>query len=952
MRSSHYRIGVSLWAVLALMPTGAYAQQQDGAKASEEAEATDAAIVITGSRVVRDGSAAPTPVTAIAAETLSQSAPSNLPDALNRLPQFMNSQSQYKASTFSSTLSPQGNYLNLRGLGASRVLVLLDGNRVPPTTNNNGVDINSIPQLLVERVDVVTGGASATYGSDAISGVVNFILDKKFNGIKGVAQSGISTYGDGASYRFGLAAGTGFAGGRGHIEASIEHYHSDGLPRQDQRSLYNNFALAVGAGTATNPYSQVYNTRYNDIAIGGMIRSGPLSGQVFNSDGSVSAFVHGTATGTTNVEVGGSGPVIPPTALVASLETTQAFGRLSYELTDNLEFYAQGNYGRSKTGYVSAYVMRRAGTATGITIFADNPYLNSSVRSALGSTPSFTLSRIFSDSAPNEQSSVTEAYNVSTGLSGDLGGWKWDVNYTYGHAELTLLQREQNNKRFYAAVDAIDEGFYKTGVNNGNIVCRVTLVNPSAVPGCIPLNVIGQGNLNSAAIDWIRGLAGFTVTNEMNLVNANIRGDLFDLPAGPVSIAIGAEARWQKLNQTSNADPAVAIDYTGIRGVPSTALPYTSTNVGIASGTQDVKEAFAELAVPILKDTPFFKALDVTGAVRFTDYKTSGSVTTWKAGFSWQPIEDIRLRGTISRDIAAPSLYDLFQGQQKQTFAYPDVHVTGAPTGSLIQVNAGNPNLKPEKADTLTIGAVFKPSFAPRLTISADFYRIKINDALQVTSALQENQDCENSGGTAPVCALITRPLPFSDRTLANFWTQVIVAPQNLASLLVKGVDIEAGYRVPLGGGDLDLRAFVSYLDTYDTKLTPAATTVNRAGAVVGGALAGGLPRWRATLTQGYSKGGFNLRVTERWTGSYRRYTTETFTDTAYSPNRTYVDLYLSQRVEGWGSMEPFIQIDNLFNVKPPEMAGCCNPGFAYSTDKAAYDVLGRYFTAGVKLKF
>jgi iron complex outermembrane receptor protein len=931
------------------VPADQAAPSEAAVKPNASAAAED--IVVTGSRTIRNGAAAPTPVTTVTAQALAQTAPSNIPDALNRLPQFLGSASQYTSATFNATAAPQGNYLNLRGLGSQRVLVLLDGTRVPPTSSSNAVDANIIPQMLVERVDVVTGGASAAYGSDAVSGVVNFVLNKKFKGIEATAQRSISTYGDAPSYRVGLAAGTGFAGDRGHIEASVEHYENDGIARQDDRPLYAGQPLIVGTGAANNPYTQITNARFNDVTFGGLIRSGPLAGNSFNPDGSVSPFVSGTATGTSNVVAGGQGAYVPPTVLVPYLKTTQAFGRASFDFSDSLGAFVQGSYAQSRTGYLSNFATRRGGTSSGITIFSDNPYLTPGVRGALGATPSFSLSRLFSDAPGAQQRSDTVSYNIEAGLNGRFGkGLRWDITYVHGDAILNLSDLEQNNRNFYAAVDAVRGP-------DGRIVCGVTLRNPSLLPGCAPLNVLGTGNLNPAALAFINQVSRYRIENRLDSISANLRGNLFDLPAGPVAFAIGGEARWQHLVQTSNANPAVPVDYAGIRGVPTGVLPFLSTNVGAANGRQQVKEGYVELNVPVLADMALARRLEINGAARYTDYRTSGSVETWKVGAIYEPVKGLRLRGTVSQDIAAPSLFDLFSGAQATVLTQSDRH-TGV-TGPLTQITQGNPGLRPERAKTVVVGVVLQPSFLPGFTASVDGYRISIKDAIGTTDAQTQLNDCEASNGTAPVCALITRPLGYSNTSAANFPTQLIVAPRNLATLKVKGIDAEVNYMIPLNGalglnGRIELRGFASYLDTFDTQASPTAAVIHRAGRVTTVATTAGLPKWRGLLQQGYRNAGFSLQVTERFTGSYSRTTQAEAFDPNYvqAPNLTYVDLYVSQAVGKKDALSLFVQVDNLLNASPPLLPATVNPGFVYPTARTTYSVLGRNFTVGARLKF
>jgi outer membrane receptor protein involved in Fe transport len=733
------------------------------------------------------------------------------------------------------------------------------------------------------------------------------------------------------------------------VEFSVEQYQNDGIESQADRGLYARRALIVGSGAASNPYTQVVDARFNDVTFGGLIRSGPLAGSSFSPNGSVSPFVSGTPTGTSNVVVGGQGAYVPPTVLVPRLKTSQAFGRTSYDFSDSLSGFVQGSYARSETSYISAFATRRAGTSNGITIFANNPYLTPAVGAALGATPSFTLSRLFNDAPGNEQKSVTESWNVQTGLSGKIGSsLHWDVSYVHGSAQLNLSQVEQNNRNFYASVDAVR-------TPDGRIVCGVTLTNPSLVPGCVPINVMGNGNLDPAALAFIRQTSRSRIENTLDIVAANLRGNLFDLPAGPVAFAVGGETRWQKLVQTSNANPSVAVDYTGIRGVPTGVLPFATTNVGAANGRQTVKEGYVELNVPLLRDIPFARRLEMNGALRYTDYRTSGSVKTWKIGGVYEPLQGLRFRATRSRDIAAPSLFDLFAGPQASVGTNTDRHTNLTSLSTII--SRGNSVLQPEKADTLVGGVVFSPAFVPRLTLSVDAYRIAIKDAIGTTSAQDELNDCEASGGTAPVCALITRPLPYSDTSAANFPTQIIVSPQNLSRILVKGIDFELNYEIPLDtlgvGGTLALRAFASYLDTYDTKQSANAAVVHRAGTVTATGTTPGLPKWRGLLQQAYRNGGLTFQLTERFTGSYRRTANEAFDPTfVHAPNKIYTDLYVSRAIGDKGPFSLFLQVDNLFNVQPPVLPATVNPGFTYPTDKTLYDVLGRNFTVGAKLRF
>lgn len=968
---------ISLLAICASPCAIAQAQTSQSTPSENEAvEPTVQDIVVTGSRIVRDGSQAPTPVTAIATEALAQSAPSNIPDVLNKLPQFTGSTSQNAGGTFNAGSAPLGNYLNLRGLGTARNLILLNGQRVPPTLNTNAVDANVLPQALVKRVDVVTGGVAAVYGSDAVSGVVNFILDTDYTGLKLTAQSGISSHGDAFSYRYGGAFGTKL-GERLHVMGSYERYQNDGVDSIFDRDWANNGLVQQGGGANQNSAIRVFaNTRRCTATNGGLIAAGVLNpyastagqcpnGVMFRPDGTLTRFnpgapVLGGPAGTTNLNpttaIGGDGGVFGEprnggTSITGSLDTHQAFGRLDYELTDTMSVYAQAIYSKSSTKFNSAPNSNVLGvSARAITIFADNPYLRPEYQAALNNAgqASFVMARMFNDVDVVKNRTSTEFYTGQLGVAGALGGWKWDVNYVYGRADQKITFNEWNTRRFFAAVDsALDP--------TGRIVCRVTLVNPSLLPGCVPMNLLGDGNITREAFNWARGDSTFRYVNTMNYVNANIHGDLFNLPAGPVAVALGAEYREQTLKQTSNSDPAFfnnpttgVLDvaarnayYSGIRGVPGSALLFNSINVGLANGKQVVKEVYGEVAVPLLKDTAGFQDLSLDLAGRLTDYKTSGSVTTWKVGLNWEPFDGLRIRANQSRDIAAPNLFQLYAGSSVTFGQLFDPQTNGTPVVQV--VSSGNVGLEPEKADTTTIGAVFQPSFLPGLTLSVDAYRIKINGAIGSQGAQDMINDCFASSA-APSCALITRT--------NGAITSLLSGPLNLATLETRGIDIEASYRFDLFGGQAMVRGFVNYLDKYDTRNAtsqPLRERVGRASADSDGA---GLPRWKGLLTQGWSTDRFGISFNERFTGTYDLGPPQQVWETNWKmPNRVYVDANVNYFFDEDKRFEGFVNVQNLFDVKPPVAPGLIT-NLAPPTDRAMYDVVGAYITAGIRAKF
>lgn len=948
------------------------AAQGTTAGVSRADTAGDSTIVVTGSRIVRDGYTAPTPVTVATAADLVKATPTNIPDGLNKLPQFSLSSSPARSTHNFASSASNGNLLNLRGVGSLRTLILFDGVRVPPTTFRGDVDVNIIPNLLIERVDVVTAGASAAYGSDAISGVVNFVLNKKFTGITGQAQAGIAERGDNSNYRLGLAVGTDVLGGKGHLILSGEYFDSKGMKRSDRSSSLGHFlyagsnrtALLAGspAGSAANPLALYSNTTINNATGGGLI-NGPAN-FAFNNfrflpNGQVTPFNAGTLLGTNGYSVGGDGySISDESTAVAPLTTYQAFGRFSFEVTPDITFYTQGNFTRSDIAYRS---LANSFTPPGVaTIFSGNPYIPANVQTAMtaANIPSFTVSESLIYAGPLLSKERTDFYMGQAGFEGKFGNFSWNAGYVHSRSKVTLAQETFDFKKTFAALDAVRDG-------SGNITCRV-LTDPavaSQYAGCQPLNILGEGAaLNTAAgYAYANGVSRYRAVITQDQFQANIQGSIFDLPAGPVDVAFGAEYRRQKLNLTSNSDPALlagasaaqtaairANYFAGLRGVPSSALAYNLTNTGVAQGRVTVKEAFGEINVPILKDTPFFRSLDLNAAGRITDYSTSGRVETWKVGGTWKPVDDVLFRITRSRDIRAPALFDLFSGDSSAIGTLNDP-VSGV-TSNVPQISGGNPSLKPEKADTLTFGAVFSPTFLRGFSISVDYYKLKIDDAIGTLTLGQIVNNCRLDAA-APECALITRPSPTA------FPTQVRIAPANIAFLETKGVDIDMSYRTELGEGVLGLRLYANYLDSFKTQQSATALVLENAGRGSNANQPIARPKWRGTFNVNYEVGGFGLFLSEQYIGKFNLgFPAETGQNQVFADPKVkpvfYTDATVSYKVPAFdGNIEMFMTVNNLFDKQPPLIPGTI-PGLNLPTIISVYDTVGRAFTFGTRFKF
>ena len=602
-------------------------------------------VVVTGSRIVRNGNNAPTPVTVATTEQMALTTPTNIPDALNKLPAF--SGSRNSGTTGASGNPNTGNYLNLRAFGTTRVLILLDGQRVPPTHFDGSVNIDTLPQMLVQRVDVVTGGASAVYGSDAVTGVVNFILDKHFVGLKGEAQGGISQQNDDASWKVGAAYGATVLDGRGHFIASAAHFQRKGIPSKFDRPYGEHAYQEAGTGTAANPFHMIDNGRISSVSFGGLILQGPnpaagslqagtvpgtlpaaLRNMQFLPDGSIAPFNAGTPSGNANLASGGDGGWLRGNAITASQNNNQLFARFEYEFTPDLTGFVQGTWAASRNAYHGQNLSRTVGSSNGINVYSGNAFLPASVQSALtaGNVAWFGLGRYedeFGNAILIDALNTTEAAVV--GLNGKLGTWNWETYYSYGEGRIHARQPNNiYNPNYYAAIDAVKDA-------SGNIVCRVTLTNPSAYPGCVPMNIFGAGRPSAASIAYVLRTSEWQAISTQQDFAANISGSPFSTWAGEVQVAAGVEYRSLDLVETSNADPNQPFNKTGwdkqtdLRG-PFTAATQNWTRGSLAptAGSMKVKEANVEAILPLLNNAPFAKNLELNGAYRYTKYDRTG----------------------------------------------------------------------------------------------------------------------------------------------------------------------------------------------------------------------------------------------------------------------------------------------------------------------------------------
>ena len=898
------------------------------------------AVVITGSRVVSDGSRAPTPVTVVSSEQLQQASPGAIGEALNQLPTFRGS-TRPSSGNFSATGPNSGSFLNLRNLGAQRTLVLLDGRRATPSALLGTTDTNLLPQELVNRVDIVTGGASAAYGSDAVSGVVNFVLDTDFEGVRGSLQGGISSESDSESFKGTLSGGFGFDNGRGHVIASASYYEIDGLQSIADRSWG-----AEGWGTLpdpTNPARLLILPNLNSALTtrGGLIVSPPFAGMQFTPEGELAPFDPGGPRGTLN-QVGGDG-ARPLTNLSADVDTSSAFIHADYDITPQFNVYAQLGFAEAHNRYVQTQQFNIPGL-NGFTIFSGNAFLPSTLQAQMTAfnVPAFLLGRInFDFGAPAIGDALNDTIDAAAGFSFDTSNG-WTIDGYVQHGENRQRIRTENNvivENLFAAADAVvDSGI-------GDIVCRVTLTNPGLHPGCTPINLFGEGAPSDAALDYVLGTAYYRASLTQDVAALSIRGEPFSTWAGPVGFAAGFEYRQEEAEQVSDSISQNFNDATGIRGFPAiyngSQGGFILTNAQPVSGSYDIREGFAEVQVPLAENQAWARALDLNAAVRHTDYSTSGGVDTWKAGLSYEPIDGVRLRVTQSRDIRAPNVAELFSGsvQGQGTVIDPANGATAVITSAV-----GNPDLQPETADTFTVGLVLTPIWLDGLVASIDYYNIEVEGVIASLTAQQTVDQCAQ--GSEQACVNIVR----ND---SGVITRIFRPGLNLNQLSTSGVDFELSYRFdapPVIGGDLTVRALFSYLAELETIASGAAPR-DQAGEV--GLSAN--PEWSGQISLNWENGAWGVFVQERYVGEgvydVTRIDGVTIDDNDVDPV-FYTDATLTYRFgDEAHAYQAFLTVNNAFDEEPPIVPSGTLGAF-YPTNPALYDVIGRYYTAGVRFQF
>ena len=908
--------------------------------AQDEAASSDT-IIVTGSRIARPELQASSPVAVVGAEEFKFSGATHVEEVLNELPQIVPSLTGASNNPGDGVAT-----VDLRGLGAERTLVLVNGRRYVAYDEQQIVDLNTIPSALIERVDVVTGGRSAVYGSDAIAGVVNFVLKKDFEGVQVSGNYRLNEAGDGDTYQVDGIIGGNFADGKGNATAYVSY--SKRHPIMANARSYSRTALGDGdEGLEFFGSSSIEGSR---------IRLGTgQPWQMFDANGNM-------------VPYGGNSDsynYAPQNYLQTPNERWFAGAFVNYEINEHAKVFTEFQYINSRA---NTWLAPTPVSSEDISIHLDSPFLSDSARAALaafadgdGYVKANLSGRRMSESGARLQEDDRNAFRALVGLQGEIaGGWSYETYYSY--ARNRNIQTQTGNvsrTRFHNAVETAFD-------NDGNLVCRD---EKARAAGCVPLNIYGPGNASQEGINYVTlgtsnlksiesQVASFVVSN----------GELFDLGAGPAGIAFGAE--WRKEKGSYRPDKYLADgDIIGFNAGEQT------------SGSYSVKELFGELVVPLLADQPFAHKFEFNGALRYADYSNAvGSAWSYSAGLMWAPIEDITFRGQYQRAVRAPTVNQLFQGNAvsypiasdpcndadlvadyptlAQTCLAQGVAAEDLGSGNL-QANtqirsilAGNPDLTEEKSDTYTIGAVIQPSFLPRFSLTVDYYNIKIDDYISIPDAVTIIDACYGTEGNGFV-SYDEAFCQFAPRDSAGQLDNILTTGGNLGKMKSSGVDFEVRYwaNVPFGvdnEGRLDFRLSGTRLIKWSLNTIPSiAALKNECAGRFGYYCDDPMPKWRGSFRTTYSTGPFSASLAWKYVGKARD--DDDSWDYIVEKVKAYSLFDLAFSYDASETLSFTAGVNNLFDKKPPLFGDNQQQSNTYPS---TYDVFGRQYFFSATARF
>lgn len=946
---------------------GAPASAQDQVVREADETATGE-IVVTGSRIARRDFEAASPIVTIGADAIAATGQSTLEGALNQLPQFVAG-----STAFSNGLNATGQAtLNLRGLGAQRNLVLLDGRRLQPSNSSQVIDINTIPPILVGATEIISGGASAVYGSDAISGVVNFKI-RELDGFEISGQNTLTEHGDGGVREITAGAGTRFADGRGRIIVGASYTDRDAVHVNNRAFFRRNQGVSStipfgmftpGANPASQAALDAAFAAYG-VTPGAVLPAASLG---INSDGTLFASGRGVFNYRGNLpSLFNNGEALlqlpESTYTQIPLERVSGFGRATFEASDDVKFFVQGLY----TDYIAKTIQDAAPNAGlwTLRVPVTNPFVPAALRPVLASRPSrnapVVITKRYSEVGPRSVDHESTTWQLLGGASGKLGesGVTWEF---YGSTGKSVLDDISYGSVFTSKVQQL-----VSAADGGASICAGGY-NPFAAtnsPECVA---------------FISGVTRNRTETKQDVVELNLQGGIAQLPAGELRFAAGVAYRHNDFAFTPDPEQTTG-NIVGITRTSATA------------GSTSAKEAYAELLIPLLHDIPGIKELVVDAAYRYSDYKQSGGVSTYKVDVDWTVVEGLRLRGGYQRAIRAPSVGELYTAT---TGAFPSIglatrgagdpcDIRGAfrsgPDGAKVraicvaqgmpdvladtyinnigQVAAflsGNPDLKPEKADSWTVGAVLAPRVnSPWLSnfrASVDYYNIAIDDAIAVIPVSVSLNKCFNADGSNPgydannfFCSLIGRDIN------SGGITNALQPYLNLGGYRTSGVDVQLDWSVRLadigmgnGPGRFGISTVINYLDTFEIQNLPDTAFQDFARTIGSGTT---LPRWRSTTSFTFGTERVNALLRWRHIGAMNDESKVTNAASMTPGVKAYDYFDLSMRVDPHERFSVRFGVNNLFNKMPPVVSGVLG-----QTDAGTYDVLGRSYYLAATARF
>lgn len=959
---------------------------------SDEAAETDT-IIVTGSRIARPDLESQSPIALLGRDFIQQDAATNVQDILNELPQVGIGTSRTNSNFLTGANGVAT--IDLRNLGEKRTLVLINGRRsVPGIAGSSAVDVNNIPTDLLERVDIVTGGQSAVYGSDAVAGVVNFIMRESFEGLSIRAQSGLTTRGDNPRYLVSITGGQSFGGGRGNIMANFSYDRDEGLLSRkrgisDQDCFYAASPEDCGPGSYSSYSAQ---GRFELLDADGNAQPGFNGGSLFSFDENNNLISGGGAGFNRNAVRRISVPVERYMGTVIG----------NYELTDGIKAYAEFTYTKVKSSsQIEATPLDYTDLYDDGGIPLTNAFIPQAVRDQVAAWNAAALADGDDDTNPitsigfrRRQNEVFSRSNTAerdfyrgvVGVKGDISDrWQFDASYVYGRMKDFTASQDIDSARYVNALNST--------VVNGQIVCA----DPAArADGCVPIDIFGYGTASPDASAYVLSTIPKSekVTNTQHVISFNVSGRPFTLPAGDVGIAIGAEYRKDK--SIDDLD-----ELTNIGGNSGNEIPDIR-------GSVEAKEIYGEILVPVLRDTSFFQSLELTAAARYSDYKGKGviagqSVTadigkvfSWNVGANWEVFRGVKLRAAYAEANRAPNVGELYQAPS-ETFPGESVDpcvgmtATTAPAGttaaqaaacralpgfganlaqspdgrffySLADIqgingfDGGNVNLREETAQTFNVGAVFTPESIRGLSLSVDYFRIKVKNAIDVIPREFSIVNCLETG-MAEFCDNV-----FRDQRNGRI-TRVDAQNLNVAGIKTEGIDFNLQYAGRLGltpNDRFSANLYYTYLIALEKLPYAGGDVFDNRGLLDGEGRLGAGFKHKATGRFSYNTG----KVTLSWQATYLGKIQDMrggYPEEVYGPGvdrlnrvgaKLYNDAQLRYAIEE-GRFEFYLGMDNIFDVRAPFLPS----GFASDitgTETAAdtYDPFGRRIYAGFQAKF